>query len=89
CSGLDMNGELRLDKNHFRICRDLSELIRGALAFQARTVEQEEVKRFHVSELPDNLIPNLKWLIPLALDQQTDFSQPISIQEIAAERLEA
>ncbi|MCL6416338.1 DMT family transporter, partial [Aestuariirhabdus sp. Z084] len=38
CSGLDMNGELRLDKNHFRICRDLSELIRGALALVSNTL---------------------------------------------------
>jgi len=59
------------------------------LAFTAKTVEKEQVRLFKLSDLPANIIPNLKWLIPLALDQQADFSSPISIQEIATERLEA
>ncbi|WP_281557507.1 NUDIX domain-containing protein [Thalassomonas sp. RHCl1] len=58
-------------------------------AFEARTIEKEQVHIFKVNELPANLIPNLKWLIPLALDQQADFSNPFSLREIATERTEA
>lgn len=59
------------------------------LAFQSRTVEKEEVLIAKVSELPENLIPNLSWLIPLALDKQADFSTPVEIKEISTERIEA
>ncbi|MEH6577701.1 MAG: NUDIX domain-containing protein [Amphritea sp.] len=58
-------------------------------AYEARTIEKEEVHIFKVSELPDNLIPNLKWLIPLALDKQADFSMPVNLREIGTERTEA
>jgi len=59
------------------------------LAFEARTVEKEEVLIIKVSELPINLIPNLNWLIPLAMDKQADFSTPVQIKEISTERIEA
>ena len=59
------------------------------LAFDALTVEAEEVHILKVAALPKNLIPNLQWLIPLALDKQADFSTPIRIQEIAEERITA
>ena len=42
-----------------------------------------------MSELPKNIIPNLQWLIPLALDTQADFSTPIRLQEIAEDRIDA
>ena len=58
------------------------------LAFDVRTIEKEEVHLLKVNELPKNIIPNLQWLIPLALDKQADFSNPISIQEIGVERIE-
>ena len=59
------------------------------LAFDALTVEAEEVHILKVTELPKNIIPNLQWLIPLALDTQADFSTPVRIQEIAEERITA
>lgn len=59
------------------------------LAFQARTVEKEEIIVVEVSKLPENLVPNLKWLIPLALDKQADFSFPIKIKEVSTERVKA
>lgn len=62
---------------------------RSDLAFEAKTVEQEEVQLIDSTALPANLLPNLRWLIPLALDQQADFSTPIQIKEVAGERLEA
>tara|TARA_B110000438_G_scaffold303758_1_gene367062 strand:+ start:9449 stop:9592 length:144 start_codon:yes stop_codon:yes gene_type:complete len=42
-----------------------------------------------LTQLPRNIIPNLQWLIPLALDKQADFSSPVLLQEIADERLKA
>lgn len=57
------------------------------LVFTAQTVEAEQVELFSVNALPKNIIPNLQWLIPLALDHQADFSTPVSIKEIAIERV--
>lgn len=62
---------------------------RSDLAFTAKTVEAEPISLLPVNPLPENLIPNLRWLIPLALDQQADFSVPIQIKEIAVERTTA
>ena len=62
---------------------------RTDVAFNAKTIEAEEIHIIKVAELPKNLIPNLQWLIPLALDTQADFSSPVCIKEIAQERLKA
>ena len=62
---------------------------RTDVAFNAKTIEAEEIHIIKVAELPTNLIPNLQWLIPLALDTQADFSSPVCIKEIAQERLKA
>lgn len=59
------------------------------LAFTARTIEKETVQVLKVSELPKNIVPNLSWLIPMALDKQADFSTPFLLQEVATKRLEA
>lgn len=59
------------------------------LAYSAKTIEAEAIDIIKVAELPNNLIPNLQWLIPLALDRQADFSTPICIKEIAQERSQA
>ena len=59
------------------------------LAFTARTVEKEEILVVKLSELPTKLIPNLNWLIPLALDKQADFSVPVKIKETSTERVKA
>lgn len=55
------------------------------LAFDVKSVEKEEVFILKKDELPNNIIPNLKWLIPLALDKQVDFSKPVLINEIFKE----
>ncbi|SEL50468.1 8-oxo-dGTP diphosphatase [Colwellia chukchiensis] len=62
---------------------------RTDLAYQAKTQEAETIHLFKVAQLPQQLLPNLRWLIPLALDQQADFSQIIRIQEIAQPRIKA
>ena len=49
--------------------------------YAVRSVEREVVEFFNVSNLPQNLISNLKWLIPLALDKDIDFSEPIFARE--------
>ncbi|RXK07614.1 hypothetical protein CRV07_03895 [Halarcobacter ebronensis] len=59
------------------------------LAFDVRTIEKEEVHIVKVNNLPKNIIPNLQWLIPLALDKEMDFSSPILMQEIAKERIKS
>ena len=59
------------------------------LAFTAKTMEQEQIHIFKLNELPSNIIPNLQWLIPLALDKQADFSTPLLLQEIAEVRTQA
>ena len=56
------------------------------LALEARTMERELVALLPVDELPAKLMPNLRWLIPMALDQQLDISAPIRFQEVAGER---
>ena len=62
---------------------------RTDLALSAKTMEAEEIHIMKVSAIPKNIIPNLQWLIPLALDNQADFSTPVCIKEIAQERLKA
>ena len=59
------------------------------LAFSAKTIEQEQVAIVELAKLPSNLVPNLNWLIPLALDKQADFSLPVVINETATERITA
>ena len=59
------------------------------LAYEAKSVEEEEVYLVKRDEIPANIIPNLRWLIPLALDKQADFSTPVVIHEISEERVQA
>lgn len=47
-----------------------------------RTIEEEEIHVRLVSDLPENIIYNLKWLIPLALDR--DSLPPLIILERSA-----
>jgi len=46
------------------------------LAFSAKSTEKEQVHILKINKLPKNIIPNLKWLIPLALDQSLKFNKP-------------
>ncbi len=45
----------------------------------AKTVEKEEVGIYDVDNLPTKMLSNLKWLIPLSLDKEVDFSKPVFI----------
>ncbi|MDR5781828.1 NUDIX domain-containing protein [Caballeronia sp. LZ065] len=55
----------------------------NAQAFSARRGDAEEIGIFPVDALPDNVIPNLRWLIPLALDPGLRFDAPLEIVEAA------
>ena len=52
-------------------------------AREARTLEDQEVFLADVNALPDNVIDNLRWLVPLALDADVAF--PIVVRSAAAE----
>ena len=52
-------------------------------ARDARTMEDQEVFLANVNALPHNVIDNLRWLVPLALD--TDVAFPIAVRSAAAE----
>lgn len=47
------------------------------LALEARTMEKEKVHTLKVSDIPNNIIPNLQWLIPMALDKNLNFNIPV------------
>lgn len=47
-------------------------------ALRARTAEDQRVFRAPVGELPANVIENMRWLVPLALDR--DVSLPIDVR---------
>ncbi len=45
---------------------------------ELKTITDEEVAWHFLNDLPENLMPNLRWLIPLALDQERDPSYTVS-----------
>ena len=45
------------------------------------TVEDEEVGIYPVDTLPDTVLHNLRWLIPMALDEKVDFAEAIEVME--------
>ncbi len=45
----------------------------------AKTVEKEEVSIYDINNLPAKVIPNLRWLIPISLDKEVNFTKPIII----------
>lgn len=53
------------------------------LAGAARTMEDQEVFLADVESLPANVIDNLRWLVPLALD--ADVALPVTVRSAAAE----
>ncbi|MDQ2931559.1 MAG: NUDIX domain-containing protein [Gemmatimonadota bacterium] len=55
----------------------------SARASEARTLEDQEVFLADVRALPENVIDNLRWLVPLALDRDVEF--PISVRSACAE----
>lgn len=38
------------------------------LFYEAKTMEAEPIGRYNVNDLPKHVVPNLRWIIPLALD---------------------
>jgi len=52
-------------------------------ASEARTLEDQEVFLADVDALPANVIDNLRWLVPLALDR--DVAMPIKVRSAATE----
>jgi 8-oxo-dGTP diphosphatase len=52
-------------------------------AGEARTLEDQEVFLADVDALPHNVIDNLRWLVPLALDRDVAF--PIAVRSAAAD----
>ena len=60
------------------VMRAVSELARAA-----RTMEDQEVFLADVASLPANVIDNLRWLVPLALD--ADVALPVTVKSAAAE----
>jgi len=46
---------------------------------QVKTMEAEQIKVFPIDALPTNMMPNLKWVIPLCLDGK--FKETIEIRE--------
>jgi len=74
-------------KIHRPHCYDLDVYFAHSdLAFEARTIEREQIQLFDTHRLPKNLIPNLKWLIPMALGKEANFNTPVLIQEVDALR---
>ncbi|HET7456898.1 MAG TPA: NUDIX domain-containing protein, partial [Gemmatimonadaceae bacterium] len=51
-------------------------------AHSARTAEDQEVFLAEVDSLPPNLIDNLRWLVPLALDR--DVAVPVRVRSASA-----
>jgi len=45
--------------------------------YKAITVTDEPIRIFHVDSLPEKVMPNLRWLIPMALDKK--LTEPLEI----------
>jgi 8-oxo-dGTP diphosphatase len=76
-AGIDVDGW-----EEFLIWRDPEYRLRAVRAFddaarRARTAEDQHVFLAPVDALPPNVIDNLRWIIPLALDR--DVSVPIAV----------
>jgi 8-oxo-dGTP diphosphatase len=68
--------------DEFLVWHDAEYRLRAVRAFDdaarlARTAEDQEVFLARVDELPPNLIENLRWIIPLALDR--DVAVPVAV----------
>lgn len=46
--------------------------------WKVRTMEREEVSFFDMDDLPPNLMPNLRWLLPMALHEFGDVRVSLS-----------
>ena len=51
------------------------------LLYEAQTVELEKVVCCRVAQLPANILPNLKWLVPLASDKTLSFKRAVLLTE--------
>ncbi|AYA40266.1 NUDIX domain-containing protein [Xenorhabdus nematophila] len=50
--------------------------------YSAKSIEKEIVSIYETNALPDNVIHNLRWLIPMAIDEHLRFHKPIEIAEL-------
>ncbi|QTL40733.1 NUDIX domain-containing protein [Xenorhabdus budapestensis] len=50
--------------------------------YSAKSIEKEVVDIYETDALPGSVIYNLRWLIPLALDEHLRFDKQIEIREI-------
>ena len=46
--------------------------IYDGVLFEAYTFEKEKIEWFQINLLPENIIPNLSWLIPLTLEKMNE-----------------
>lgn len=53
---------------------------------RVRSMETEQISIQAVSALPDKVLPNLRWLIPMCLDDELNFDEPIVVTEIEGVR---
>lgn len=51
-----------------------------------KSMEKEKVGTYSIENLPDHVIYNLRWLIPLAIDPELQFNSPVKIYEKTGER---
>jgi 8-oxo-dGTP diphosphatase len=52
------------------------------LFYEAKTMEAEIIGRYDVDDLPTHVVPNLRWIIPLALDNRR-IERMATVQDIA------
>ncbi|MBD2810196.1 NUDIX domain-containing protein [Xenorhabdus sp. Vera] len=50
--------------------------------YSAKSIEKEIVSIYETNALPDNVIYNLRWLIPMAIDEHLRFDNSIEITEM-------
>ena len=48
-------------------------------SMKVRVNTDEDIRIFRIHDLPENTIPNLRWLIPLALDNAYGLVKPVQI----------
>ena len=56
------------------------------LISSVKSMEKEKVGIYLVQNLPNTVIHNLRWLIPLAIDPELQFNTPVTIYERTGER---
>ncbi|MBD2781418.1 NUDIX domain-containing protein [Xenorhabdus szentirmaii] len=50
--------------------------------YSVKSLEEEQVNIYETHSLPETVINNLRWLIPMAMDENLRFDNPIEITEM-------